>query len=148
MSESTVPTVSRVLQRVVLPLDRDTDVLPLYIDADRPQLDVDKSALTVAQRKKVPPTEPNSTVLPDAHGILGRHSYRVDEQERISFGTYFNGFAASYWRRWTVVDSVRLDVRVSGADSSVIVYRSMPDGRAQRVESATVAGDAAEDLAF
>jgi galactofuranosylgalactofuranosylrhamnosyl-N-acetylglucosaminyl-diphospho-decaprenol beta-1,5/1,6-galactofuranosyltransferase len=151
MSETTTgtaPTVTRVLQRVVLPLDGDTDVLPLYIDADRPQLDVDKSALTVAQRKRVPPTEPNSTVLPDAHGILGRHSYRVDEQERISFGTYFNGFPASYWRRWTVVDEVRLDVRVRGEGSSVIVYRSMPNGRAQRVESAAVTGPEAQDLVF
>jgi galactofuranosylgalactofuranosylrhamnosyl-N-acetylglucosaminyl-diphospho-decaprenol beta-1,5/1,6-galactofuranosyltransferase len=148
MSATTTATEPRVLQRVVFPLDRDTDVLPLYVDADRAQLDVDKSALTVAQRGKVPPTEPNSTAEPDAHGILGRHRYQIDEQQRISFGTYFNGFAASYWRQWTVVDEVRLDVRVSGAQATVIVYRSMPDGRAQRVDSATVAGDGVEDLRF
>ncbi len=29
---------------------------------------------------------------------------------RISFATYFNAFPASYWRRWTVVESVRLTV--------------------------------------
>ena len=58
-------TVRRVLQRVVLPTDHDTDVLPLYVDPDRPQLDVDKSALTLDQRAKLPPTEPNSQTEAD-----------------------------------------------------------------------------------
>ena len=141
-------TVRRVLQRVVLPADRDTDVLPLYVDADRPQLDVDKSALTPAQRGKVPPTEPNAEVEPDPHAVLGRYRYRVPENHRISFGTYFNGFAASYWRRWTIVDAVTLHVRVTGADATVIVYRSMPNGRAQRVESSGTSGADTADLRF
>jgi galactofuranosylgalactofuranosylrhamnosyl-N-acetylglucosaminyl-diphospho-decaprenol beta-1,5/1,6-galactofuranosyltransferase len=143
-----VTTVRRVLQRVVLPVDHDTDVLPLYVDPDRPQLDVDKSSLTTTQRRKLPPVEPNSQASPDAHAVLGRQRYRVGDRQRISFGTYFNGFAASYWRRWTVVEDVTLNVRVSGTDASVIVYRSMPDGRSQRVESAAVGGDRAEDLTF
>jgi len=141
-------TVRRVLQRVVLPADHDTDVLPLYVDADRSQLDVDKSQLTPAQRGKVPPSEPNSTTTPDPSAVLGRHSFRVDAGERISFGTYFNGFAASYWRMWTVVTSVTLNVRVRGDGASVIVYRSMPNGRAQRVDSARLDGPDSADLAF
>ncbi|HEY0642762.1 MAG TPA: glycosyltransferase family 2 protein, partial [Nocardioides sp.] len=95
-------TVRRVLQRVVLPADRDMDVLPLYVDLDRPQLDVDKSPLTMTQRGKLPPTEPNAQVEPDPHAVLGRYRYQVDDNQRASFGTYFNGFAASYWRMWTV----------------------------------------------
>ena len=146
---STVPKmVRRVLQRVVLPVDRDTDVLPLYVDPDRPQLDVDKSALTPAQRGKVPPTEPNADIEPDPHAVLGRYRYRVPENHRISFGTYFNGFAASYWRRWTIVDAVSLHVTVTGADATVIVYRSMPNGRSQRVDSASTAGVDREDFRF
>ena len=141
-------TARRVLQRVVLPADRDTDVLPLYVDLDRPQLDVDKSGLTPAQRGKLPPTEPNAQAEPDPHAVLGRRSYRVPENERVSFGTYFNGFAASYWRMWTVVEKVTLDVRLTGKAASVIVYRSMPNGRAQRVDSAIVAGEGAEDFSF
>ncbi|HYO38270.1 MAG TPA: glycosyltransferase [Nocardioidaceae bacterium] len=143
-SGSTTGRTRRVLQRVVLPVDRDTDVLPLYVDPDRPQLDVDRSALTLSQRAKLPPTEPNSVAEPDPHAVLGRHRYRVEEHRRVSFGTYFNGFAASYWRRWTVVDRVTLTVRVSGAGSSVIVYRSMPNGRSQRVDSAAVADEHGE----
>ena len=109
-SPGTTGTVRRVLQRIVLPADRDMDVLPLYVDPDRPQLDVDKSGLTPTQRGKLPPTEPNAQNEPDPHAVLGRHSYRVPDSQRISFGTYFNGFAASYWRRWTVVTEVALHV--------------------------------------
>ena len=143
-----VGTVRRVLQRVVLPVDRDMDVLPLYVDPDRPQLDVDKSGLTATQRGKLPPTEPNAQVEPDPHAVLGRHRYQVRDNQRISFGTYFNGFAASYWRRWTVVTEVALHVTLTGAGASVIVYRSMPNGRSQRVDSASTEGDATEGFRF
>jgi galactofuranosylgalactofuranosylrhamnosyl-N-acetylglucosaminyl-diphospho-decaprenol beta-1,5/1,6-galactofuranosyltransferase len=141
-------TMRRVLQRVVLPTDHDTDVLPLYVDPDRPQLDVDKSALTVAQRGKVPPTEPNSQRTADPAAVVGRHSFQVARGDRVSFGTYFNAFPASYWRMWTVVDHVVLTVRVTGEDASVIVYRSMPDGRSQRVDSARTAGEDPEEFTF
>jgi galactofuranosylgalactofuranosylrhamnosyl-N-acetylglucosaminyl-diphospho-decaprenol beta-1,5/1,6-galactofuranosyltransferase len=30
----------------------------------------------------------------------------VDPNRRITFGTYFNAFPASYWRRWTIFDTV------------------------------------------
>ncbi len=141
-------TVTRLLQRVVLPTDHDTDVLPLYVDADRPQLDVDTSGMTAAQRGRIPPVEPNAVIPPDPHAVLGRHRYLVQSNQRISFGTYFNAFAASYWRRWTVVRSVTLQVTVSGQMASVIVYRSMPDGRSQRVDSAVVTETGAEDFEF
>ncbi len=74
-------TARRVLQRVVLPVDHDTDVLPLYVDPDRPQLDVDTSAMTAAQRVRVPPAEPNAAVEPDPHAVLGRHRYRVAREQ-------------------------------------------------------------------
>jgi galactofuranosylgalactofuranosylrhamnosyl-N-acetylglucosaminyl-diphospho-decaprenol beta-1,5/1,6-galactofuranosyltransferase len=141
-------TVRRVLQRVVLPTDHDADVLPLYVDPDRPQLDVDKSALTVAQRGKVPPTEPNSQRTADPAAVIDRHSFQVAHGDRVSFGTYFNAFPASYWRMWTVVDHVVLTVRMAGEDASVIVYRSMPDGRSQRVDSARTAGEDSEEFTF
>jgi galactofuranosylgalactofuranosylrhamnosyl-N-acetylglucosaminyl-diphospho-decaprenol beta-1,5/1,6-galactofuranosyltransferase len=147
-SPGTTGTVRRVLQRIVLPADRDMDVLPLYVDPDRPQLDVDKSGLTPTQRGKLPPTEPNAQNEPDPHAVLGRHSYRVPDSQRISFGTYFNGFAASYWRRWTIVDAVALHVTLTGDASSVVVYRSMPNGRSQRVDSASTSGPEREEFRF
>ncbi|QNN54829.1 glycosyltransferase [Nocardioides mesophilus] len=141
-------TVTRVLQRVVLPVSHDTDVLPLYVDPDRPQLDVNTIGMTAKQRGRIPPAPPNAEVEPDPHAVLGRHRYRIRASERISFGTYFNAFAASYWRRWTIVTAVTLRLRLTGQGASVIVYRSMPDGRAQRVDDATATGEGTEDFAF
>ena len=35
------PTVTRLLQRQILPIDRDTDVFPLYVDLEDAKLDTD-----------------------------------------------------------------------------------------------------------
>jgi galactofuranosylgalactofuranosylrhamnosyl-N-acetylglucosaminyl-diphospho-decaprenol beta-1,5/1,6-galactofuranosyltransferase len=149
MSSGTAPaTARRVLQKVVFPADRDTDVLPLYVDPNRAELDVNTIGMTAKQRGSLPPAPPNAEVDPDPHAVLGRHRYRVDESHRVSFGTYFNGFAASYWRRWTVVDTVVLELTVAGAGSTVVVYRSMPDGRAQRVDDHTVTDPGPQSLSF
>src|SRR5699024_2966972 len=47
--------------------------------------------------------------------------------------TYFNAFPASYWRRWTVLESVVLRVEVRG-DCRIDVYRSKADGSRIHVE--------------
>ena len=140
--------VPRVLQRVIFPEDRDMDVLPLYVDPDRAQLDVNTIGMTARQRSRIPPASPAAEEEPDPHAVLGRRRYRVKESDRVSFGTYFNAFAASYWRRWTVVSAVTLQVRLTGKGASVVVYRSMPDGRAQRVDDQTAAGEGTEELSF
>ena len=44
--------------------------------------------------------------------IESRTAFRVHQGSKISFGTYFNGFPASYWRRWSVVSEVRLTMRL------------------------------------
>jgi galactofuranosylgalactofuranosylrhamnosyl-N-acetylglucosaminyl-diphospho-decaprenol beta-1,5/1,6-galactofuranosyltransferase len=144
-------TVRRVLQRVVLPADRDMDVLPLYVDRDKAQLDLPTNALHGATRELARTLSRGGTggdehLEPQA--ILDRHRLRVIEGERVSFGTYFNAFPASYWRMWTVVTSVTLNIRVTGPHASVIVYRSMPDGRSQRVGSRTVDADGSGEFAF
>src|SRR5689334_11317136 len=61
----------------------------------------------------------------------------VDPNRRITFGTYFNAFPASYWRRWTIFDSVKLRVRMKG-QGTLIVYRSTSKGHVLRAESRTV----------
>ncbi len=144
-------TVRRVLQRVVLPSDRDMDVLPLYVDRDKAQLDLATNTLHGTTRELAKTLSRVGTGA-DEHlepqAILGRHRLSVTEGERVSFGTYFNAFPASYWRMWTVVTSVTLNVRVTGPHASVIVYRSMPDGRSQRVESRTVDAHGRGEFAF
>ncbi|MGI9155969.1 MAG: glycosyltransferase [Marmoricola sp.] len=135
-------SVRRVLQRNVFPADRDVDVLPLYADAEAAQLDADRdtiggSASAKALNRAVmrQSVSTGSSIRPDA--ILDRHRLRLDGADQVSFGTYFNGFPAAYWRRWTIVSMVTLAVTVSGADTTVTVYRSMANGRSQRVDTAT-----------
>ena len=146
VAEPAQQTVRRVLQRTILPADRDLDVLALYVDTGQAVLGgaapIDGDAGTA------------ESVIAKGSGfgqrpenILDRHRLKVDAGARVSFGTYFNGFAASYWRMWTVVTSVELRVRVSGA-ATIIVYRSTADGRAQRVSSAKTADDPSGEFVF
>ena len=129
--------VLRQLQRVVLPQERDLDVLPLYVDYSAaagvaPAIDgqVHDSNLTVDVLSQARHPE----------NILARHRLKILRDQRVSFGTYFNGFAASYWRMWSIVETVLLSVRVTGS-ATIIVYRSTADGRSQRVDSASTETD-------
>ncbi|MGI8900012.1 MAG: glycosyltransferase [Nocardioides sp.] len=149
--QSSSETVRRILQRVVLPADRDMDVLPLYVDRDKAQLDLSFANLRgttrdLAQTMSRVATASDERLEPQA--ILDRHRLRVTEGDRVSFGTYFNAFPASYWRMWTVVSEVTLSVRVTGRDAIVIVYRSMPDGRSQRVDSRSVDDASSAEFSF
>ncbi|MGH3510327.1 MAG: glycosyltransferase, partial [Nocardioidaceae bacterium] len=146
-------TVRRVLQRFVLPLDRDLDVIPLYVDTEPALLDADRETIGTSRAAKNvnraairQAVSTGSSLHPDA--ILDRHRLRVDQGERVSLGTYFNGFAASYWRRWTVVDRVTLAVVIKGAGTTVTVYRSMANGRSQRVDSGITESSAAHAFEF
>ncbi|GAA4742889.1 glycosyltransferase [Gordonia alkaliphila] len=56
-----------------------------------------------------------------------RTSVRLGGESEVSFATYFNAFAASYWRRWTVLTSVVLRIEVIG-NARVDLYRSKIDG--------------------
>lgn len=143
----------RLLQRQIFPLDRDFDVLALYVDPEEARLDADKYEIggnraakdlnNAAIRQS---TSTGRSIHPDQ--IESRTAFRVKSGERLSFGTYFNAFPASYWRRWTIVTEVTLTVKVTGAGASIVVYKSMANGRSQRVESATVGSEGAGTFAF
>ena len=51
----------------------------------------------------------------------------LPEGSEVSFETYFNAFPASYWRRWSQLDTVVLGMDVEGA-ATISVYRSKHDG--------------------
>jgi galactofuranosylgalactofuranosylrhamnosyl-N-acetylglucosaminyl-diphospho-decaprenol beta-1,5/1,6-galactofuranosyltransferase len=112
----------RVLQRVVLPVEGDMDVLPLYLDE--------------TSHKQQEDTARTAT-------ILGRRSVVLPQGRRLSFCTYFNAFPAGYWQRWSSVEDVRLRVTVRGR-ANVLVYRSTGKGNAQRVATAEVANGTAD----
>ena len=56
----------------------------------------------------------------------------------MTFGTYFNAFPASYWRRWTDHAHRPAGRARSPARARVIVYRSTAKGHVQRADSAIV----------
>jgi galactofuranosylgalactofuranosylrhamnosyl-N-acetylglucosaminyl-diphospho-decaprenol beta-1,5/1,6-galactofuranosyltransferase len=134
-------TATRLLQRQILPVDRDFDVLALYVDPEDARLDADKYEIGGSRAAKDlnhaairQSTATGHTIHPDQ--IESRTALRVKSGERLSFGTYFNAFPASYWRRWTVVKDVTLTIRVAGPGATVLVYKSMAKGHSQRVASA------------
>lgn len=118
--------MTHVLQNVVFPLDRDPDLLPLYADPETWST-IDGRPVRVSNR---------------AHlgNILGRHRARIVSGRRVSLGTYFNAFPASYWQHWTQVRQVRLTVRTTGP-ATLLVYRSNGVGVRQRVATREVTGE-------
>ncbi len=116
-----------VLQNVVFPLDRDPDLLPLYADPETWSM-IDEQPVRVSNR---------------AHlgNILGRTRARIVPGRRVSLGTYFNAFPASYWQHWTSVREIKLTVRTNGP-ATLLVYRSNGGGVHQRIDTREVSGEA------
>jgi galactofuranosylgalactofuranosylrhamnosyl-N-acetylglucosaminyl-diphospho-decaprenol beta-1,5/1,6-galactofuranosyltransferase len=102
-----------LLQRVILPRPGDPlKVRSLYVDEDG-------SAKRVKSHSRADAT--------------------VAAGDEASFATYFNAFPASYWRRWTTLDTIVLALRVSGP-GRVDVYRSKADGAIIHVTGAAFTG--------
>ncbi|MDO5751446.1 glycosyltransferase [Arthrobacter sp.] len=134
-----------VLQRIILPTESQVDTLPLYVDAGSASGIRLRENDELARSPKLPEDKLQlfSSGGPDVHfdDILSRRSMNVRAGEQVSFGTYFNAFPASYWRRWTDVRNVRLEVTTTGG-GSVTVSKSNARGSIQHVESISVSGAA------
>ncbi|WP_248582889.1 glycosyltransferase [Nocardioides sp. InS609-2] len=150
---TTAQTTRRLLQRQILPIDKDTDVFALYVDpeearldADRYEIGGDRAAKDLNNAAIRQTTSTGASIHPDQ--IESRTSLRIPQGRKLSFGTYFNAFPASYWRRWTIVDEVRLTVELTGAGAGLTVYKSMANGRSQRVDSATVGREGQATFTF
>ncbi|HWJ65978.1 MAG TPA: glycosyltransferase [Nocardioides sp.] len=146
-------TVRRLLQRQILPLDGDAEVYPLYVDLAEANLDEDKYVVGGSRAAR----ELNNTAIRQRAGsldklrpeqLLDRTRLQVDAGQQLSLGSYFNGFPASYWRRWTIVDQVRLSVTVEGAGATVVVNKSLANGNSQRVDAAESTGDGPQTFDF
>ena len=143
----------RLLQRQIMPVDKDTDVFALYVDPETAVLDADKyevgsnrqaKELNAAGMRRSIST--GAAIHPDQ--ILSRTALLIPAQDRMSFGSYFNAFPASYWRRWTIITEVTLTLEIEGSGAGVTVYRSMANGRSQRVETRTTESDQASRFTF
>ncbi|WP_336856742.1 glycosyltransferase [Sinomonas albida] len=133
------------LQRVILPYDGQTDVVPLYVDAGTAngiRLVEDDTAYRVPKARADKLNLVSSSAA-EAHyeDFLSRDAMTVRPGQHISFGTYFNAFPASYWRRWTSVRQIRLVVTTRG-QGTVVVYKTNARGSIQRVSDRRVDGEA------
>jgi galactofuranosylgalactofuranosylrhamnosyl-N-acetylglucosaminyl-diphospho-decaprenol beta-1,5/1,6-galactofuranosyltransferase len=70
--------------------------------------------------------EESATNARRAHAA-SRTSLQIGPECEVSFATYFNAFPASYWRRWSICQSVVLRVELSGS-GRVDVYRTKATG--------------------
>ena len=137
----------RLLQRLILPLEASPDIVPLYIEASDARSGATGSALGLGGGSSEGP-RPSSEAAPssqaaraqvDISELSERHAVSVPARDMRSFGTYFNAFPASYWRRWTPVRAVRLTIRTAGS-GHLVVMRSTARGSLQRHESRDVSG--------
>ncbi|GAA4681661.1 glycosyltransferase [Gordonia humi] len=101
-AENTQTKAVSLLQRIIFPRPGEPlDVRSLYLE----------EAATNSGRAHAP----------------NRTSVNLGADSEASFATYFNAFPASYWRRWSVLDSVVLRVELRGT-ARVDLYRSKIDG--------------------
>ena len=138
-SDASTQESLRIVQRVIFPANRDLDTLPLYVDPDTSKMQKDDGGSgavvqAVGMARKLHPED-----------ILDRGSVQVRRGERLSFGSYFNAFPASYWRKWTIATKTVLHLETEG-EGTVIVYRSNARGASQRVDSVLVEGSASNDF--
>lgn len=136
-----------VLQRVIFPVEADPDALSLYLDPDDWSSNLlgesDEMQLARARGVLAESADRHPQRLTERNALTwvrGRRQLAVPAGGRASLGTYFNAFPTSYWRRWTNLSSVVLEVSASG-HGQVIVYRSNARGVIQRVEAKAIDGE-------
>ena len=120
-------TMSTLLQRVLLPRSGDPmSVRALYMD--------ERTGLALATVPAAPGAIVHNPVHLEGAAVTGRRlrvtsrtSASLPEQSEVSFGAYFNAFAAGYWRHWTPLTEVHLKLRLEGS-GRVDIYRSKSEG--------------------
>jgi len=111
-----------LLQRIILPRTGDPlDLRSLYLDKDK------------TNRRRARPISRTELELPGG--------------SEVSFATYFNAFPAGYWRRWTVLEQVVLQLRLQGR-CRVEIYRSKADSTQIHLDGVAVSSDAETTLEF
>lgn len=137
----------RVLQRLIFPTEISPDIVPLYIEAEESRSTVSGTssglrgdARAASGPEAAPAVRASAHARVDMNELTERHAVRIPAASMRSFGTYFNAFPASYWRRWTPVRKVRLTIRTAGS-GQVIIMRSTARGNVQRHSSIDVRTD-------
>jgi galactofuranosylgalactofuranosylrhamnosyl-N-acetylglucosaminyl-diphospho-decaprenol beta-1,5/1,6-galactofuranosyltransferase len=140
-------TTAGLLQRVILPRTGDPmSVRSLYMD--------ERTGVRLGTPPPLPGAPPlrEVTLLGTAATarrlrVTSRTSALVPEQSEVSFGAYFNAFAAGYWRHWSRLTEVHLRLNLSGS-GRVDVYRTKADGSHIYVGGEVVDGVGEIDMAL
>jgi len=139
-ADATTSVGFRVVQRAIIRADQELDIRPLYVGgvsgfgvatADSGSTDEQPDSQGVMDGAG-PNLDPIESM--GEFGKVAEVGAQVYPNRRLTFGTYFNAFPASYWRRWTSFSTVRLQVTVRG-QGTLSVYRSTAKGHVQRAES-------------
>jgi galactofuranosylgalactofuranosylrhamnosyl-N-acetylglucosaminyl-diphospho-decaprenol beta-1,5/1,6-galactofuranosyltransferase len=144
LTDTSVEPPSTLLQRVIMPRKAD----PLAVRA----LYVDEHSAT--SRRVWPPAgataKPNprdvdlevTLATPNSRRVrvVSRTSVQVPAQTEVSLASFFNAFPASYWRRWSTLDTLHLQLDVEGS-GRVDVYRSKADATPIHVHGELVEGE-------
>ena len=158
-AEGTTATNLRVVHRTIMRPDQEIDIRPMYVGgvsgfggtqaessaASPGDTSADKGdAVNYTNADRSGPTE---AVSLSGFGKVTEEGALVLPERRLTFGTYFNAFPASYWRRWTHFSQVRLQVTVRG-EGALTVYRSTAKGHVQRADGVTFDHDEARTYTF
>ena len=133
------------MQRVILPRSGDPmSVRALYLD--------ERTGIRLTTPPPLPGAAPlravellGTVATARRLRVVSRISGLVPEQSEVSFGAYFNAFAAGYWRRWSALTEVHLRLSLSGS-GRVDVYRTKADGSQIFVGGEVVDGSRDLDL--
>ena len=137
----------RVVQRTIMRASQELDVRALYMGTVTSMTSApDASSGQSGSDRRTDDTKSSKDAPQADSGIIGYGRVNEDDStvadpgRRITFGTYFNAFPASYWRRWSEYRSVRLEARLRG-QGTLIVYRSTARGHVLRADSVHVGSD-------
>ncbi|MDQ3485503.1 MAG: glycosyltransferase, partial [Actinomycetota bacterium] len=145
----------RVVQRTIMRGAQELDVRALYMGAVTSMASSDDGSSgssgsdeSSADSSGSGGSAPQADSSMMGFGSVDEHNHTVaNEGRRITFGTYFNAFPASYWRRWSAHRSVRLVARVRGT-GSLIVYRSTARGHVLRTHAVPVNSEVSTEVAL
>ncbi|GAB3998972.1 glycosyltransferase [Nocardioides marmoraquaticus] len=141
-----------MVQRTLLVPDQEPDVRTLYVHGVSRFFarddDGTRQSGAESTSRKGSNDKAQSEVIEGLQGfglVTSERHLVVEPLKRVTLGTYFNAFPASYWRRWSDADEVRLTLRVKG-HGAVAVYRSTAKGHAMMVESRQVDAEEVEEV--
>lgn len=147
----------QAVSRIVFPVIDQDLTMPLYaIEWTRPYLRedlldhqarfraIDYEHMTSAElRMLLGSTMPErlTASYSDLFSVESRDCIRIHPSKHISLCTFFNAFPASYWKRWTNVDTIRFEATVRG-HGSLILQKTSGRGITTPITTIEVTDDA------